>query len=210
MSDNARWVRPLGSASADGWDVAIDTVDDWSHTSLYAVTLADGESRTVAAGEFERVVVPLTGSVSVTVVDPEGLSHDCVLAGRDSVFAGPSDVAYATRDCEVTVTARGGTATVAVCGARAARRHTPPLRHVGVADVPVELRGRGHRLPRGAQLRHARRARRRLDHRLRGDHPRRQLELLPAAQARRAPARRRERARGDLLLRGPINRAKRA
>ena len=143
MSDNARWVRPHGSASVDGWDVAIDTTEDWSHTSLYAVTLADGESRTAAAGEVERVVVPLTGSVSVTVVDPEGLSHDCLLAGRDSVFAGPSDVAYATRDCEVTVTARGGTARVAVCGARAARRHTPPLRHVGVADVPVELRGAG-------------------------------------------------------------------
>jgi len=143
VSDNARWVRPLGSASADGWDVAIDTADDWTHTSLYAVTLADGESRTVAAGEFERIVVPLSGSLSVGVVDPEGLSHDCALAGRDSVFAGPSDVAYATRDCEVTVTARGGTATVAVCGARAARRHTPPLRHVGVADVPVELRGAG-------------------------------------------------------------------
>ena len=143
MSDNARWVRPLGSASADGWDVAIDTADDWTHTSLYAVALADGESRTVAAGEFERIVVPLSGSVSVGVVDPEGLSHDCALAGRDSVFAGPSDVAYATRDCEVTVTALGGTATVAVCGARAARRHTPPLRHVGVADVPVELRGAG-------------------------------------------------------------------
>ncbi|WP_404390685.1 5-deoxy-glucuronate isomerase [Humibacillus xanthopallidus] len=144
MSDNARWVRPLGSASADGWDVAIDdTVDGWSHTSLYAVTLAAGESRTLAAAEWEHVVVPLSGSVSVTVADPEGLSHDCVLAGRASVFAGPSDVAYATRDCELTVTAEGGAATVAVCGARAARRHTPPLRHVGVADVPVELRGAG-------------------------------------------------------------------
>jgi 5-deoxy-glucuronate isomerase len=145
VSDNARWVRPLGSASAAGWDVAIDdTVDGWSHTSLYAVTLADGESRTVAAGELERIVVPLRGSVSVTVVDPEGVSHDCVLAGRNSVFAGPSDVAYATRDCEVTVTAEGAAATIAVCGARAARRHTPPLRHVGVADVPVELRGAGN------------------------------------------------------------------
>ncbi|GAA2155908.1 5-deoxyglucuronate isomerase [Humibacillus xanthopallidus] len=144
MSDNGRWVRPLGSAAAGGWDVAIDeTVDSWTHTRLYAVTLATGESRTVPAAEFEHIVVPLRGSVSVTVVDPEGLSHRAVLAGRASVFAGASDVAYATRDCEVTVTAEGGDAKVAVCGARAARRHTPPLRHVGVADVPVELRGAG-------------------------------------------------------------------
>jgi 5-deoxy-glucuronate isomerase len=144
VSDNARWVRPLGSASTGGWDVSIDeSIDSWSHTSLYAVTLAAGESRTVPAGDFEHIVVPLSGSVSVDVVDPEGLSHDVVLAGRPSVFAGASDVAYATRDCAVTVTARGGAAKVAVCGARASRRHTPPLRHVGVADVPVELRGAG-------------------------------------------------------------------
>ena len=144
MTDNARWVRPLGSATADGWDVAIDeALEGWAHTRLYAVTLAAGESRTVPAGEWEHIVVPLSGSVSVKVVDPEGLSHDCVLAGRESVFAGASDVAYATRDCEVTVTAEGGRAKIAVCGARAARRHTPPLRHVGVADVPVELRGAG-------------------------------------------------------------------
>ncbi|TQM64861.1 5-deoxy-glucuronate isomerase [Humibacillus xanthopallidus] len=144
MSDNARWVRPLGSASAAGWDVAIDeSVDSWEHTRLYAVTLAAGESRTVPAADFEHIVVPLRGSVSVTVVDPEGVSHDALLAGRASVFAGASDVAYATRDCEVTVTAEGGAAKVAVCGARASRRHTPPLRHVGVADVPVELRGAG-------------------------------------------------------------------
>ena len=144
MSDNARWVRPLGSARAGGWDVAIDaSLDGWQHTALYAAELAAGESRTVSAGEWEYVVVPLSGSVAVTAVDPEGLKHEAVLAGRPSVFAGPTDVAYVTRDCEVTVTAEGGPAKVAVCGARVSRRHTPPFRHVGVADVPVELRGAG-------------------------------------------------------------------
>jgi 5-deoxy-glucuronate isomerase len=137
-------VRPLGSARAGGWDVAIDaSLGGWQHTALYAAELAAGESRTISAGEWEHVVVPLSGSVGVTAVDPEGLKHEAVLAGRPSVFAGPTDVAYATRDCDVTVTAEGGPATIAVCGARAARRHTPPLRHVGVADVPVELRGAG-------------------------------------------------------------------
>jgi 5-deoxy-glucuronate isomerase len=144
VSDNERWVRPLGSARTTEWSVVIDdAVDGWSHTRLYAAELAAGESRTFAAGEWEHVVVPLSGSVAVTALDPEGLEHEAVLAGRDSVFAGPTDVAYATRDCDVTVTAEGGPAKVAVCGARAARQHTPPFRHVGVADVPVELRGAG-------------------------------------------------------------------
>jgi 5-deoxy-glucuronate isomerase len=144
VSDNERWVRPLGSAGTAEWSVAVDdAVDGWSHTRLYAAELAAGESRTIAAGEWEHVVVPLSGSVAVTAVGPEGLEHEAVLAGRASVFAGPTDVAYATRDCDVTVTAEGGPARIAVCGARAARRHTPPFRHVGVADVPVELRGAG-------------------------------------------------------------------
>ncbi|MGO4601934.1 5-deoxy-glucuronate isomerase [Terrabacter sp. 2YAF2] len=144
MSDNERWVRPLGSAGTAEWSVAIDdTVDGWAHTRLYAVDLAPGQSRTVVAGEWEHVVVPLAGSVSVTAVDADGEKHEAHLAGRESVFAGPTDVAYASRDCELTVTAVGGPARVAICGARAAERHTPPFRHVGAADVPVELRGAG-------------------------------------------------------------------
>ena len=61
MTDNERWVRPLGTATTDSWEVAIDDgVDGWQHTSLYAGRLADGESREIPAGEWEHVVVPLS------------------------------------------------------------------------------------------------------------------------------------------------------
>ncbi len=144
MSDNERWVRPLGSARTTQWSVAIDdAVHGWSHTRLYAADLDPGQSRTIAASEWEHVVVPLSGSVTVTARDPDGGTHEAHLAGRASVFAGPTDVAYASRDAELTVAAEGGPARVAVCGARAAERHTPPFRHVERADVPVELRGAG-------------------------------------------------------------------
>ena len=63
MSDNARWVRPLGTARREGWDVVVDPADDWQHTGLLVTSLAEGESRDVAAGEWEHVVVPLSGSV---------------------------------------------------------------------------------------------------------------------------------------------------
>jgi 5-deoxy-glucuronate isomerase len=139
MSDNARWVRPFGSAGRDGWDVVIDAGDDgWEHTSLYAGRLAEGESREVPAGEWEHVVVPLSGSVTV-----ECEAGKAALAGRPSVFAGPTDVAYVARDTALTVTATGGPARVAVCGARASARHTPAFRHVEAGEVPVELRGAG-------------------------------------------------------------------
>ncbi len=139
MSDNARWVRPFGSAGRDGWDVVIDAGDEgWEHTSLYAGRLAEGESREVPAGEWEHVVVPLSGSVTV-----ECEHGKAALAGRPSVFAGPTDVAYVARDTALTVTATGGPARVAVCGAKAAAPHTPAFRHVEAGEVPVELRGAG-------------------------------------------------------------------
>lgn len=140
MSDNERWVRPLGTATTDSWEVAIDDdgVDGWQHTSLYAGRLAEGESREIPAGEWEHVVVPLSGSVTV-----ESAEGKATLAGRDSVFAGPTDVAYVARDSSFTVTASGGPARVAVCGALAGAPQEPAFRHVAVEDVPVELRGAG-------------------------------------------------------------------
>lgn len=138
-ADNERWVRPSGSTRQDGWDVAIDDdIEGWQHTSLYAARLAEGESREVPAGEWEHVVVPLSGSVTVECVHGKA-----VLVGRPSVFAGPTDVAYVARDTALTVTATGGPARVAVCGAQAAAPHTPSFRHVEAAEVPVELRGAG-------------------------------------------------------------------
>ena len=138
-ADNERWVRAFGSTRQDGWDVVIDDgIEGWQHTSLYAARLAEGESREVPAGEWEHLVVPLSGSVTVECVHGKA-----VLAGRPSVFAGPTDVAYVSRDTALTVTATGGPARVAVCGAQAAAPHTPPFRHVEAADVPVELRGAG-------------------------------------------------------------------
>ncbi len=140
MNDNERWVRPLGTATTERWEVAIDHegVDGWQHTSLYAGRLAEGESHEIPAGEWEHLVVPLSGSVTV-----ESAEGKATLAGRDSVFAGPTDVAYVARDSSFTVTAAGGPARVAVCGARAAAPQEPAFRHVAVEDVPVELRGAG-------------------------------------------------------------------
>lgn len=159
MSENARWVRPLGSAAGEGWDVVIDqTIDGWQHTGLYAGRLAEGESREIPAGEWEHVVVPLSGSVTVAAEmwphpqeAGEGSAGDerghsswkAELAGRESVFAGPTDVAYVARDCSLTVTAVGGPARVAVCAAKARARRAPAFRHVAAAEVPVELRGAG-------------------------------------------------------------------
>ncbi|WP_457255174.1 5-deoxy-glucuronate isomerase [Pedococcus sp. P5_B7] len=144
MSDNARWVRPLGSGADHRWEVVIDDrVDGWRHTGLYTGRLADGESRAFDAGQREAIVVPLSGSVAVACVDAAGEKHEAELAGRASVFEGPTDVAYLPAGSETTITARGAArvaVAVAVTGGSGAPR---PFRHVAAAEVPVELRGAG-------------------------------------------------------------------
>jgi 5-deoxy-glucuronate isomerase len=138
-ADNARWVLPRGSAARDGWQVVVDeTVEGWAHTALRVAELEEGGSVDVPANGWEHVVVPLAGSVSVVCE-----AGEAVLAGRPSVFDGPTDVAYVARDGAFTVSATGGRARVAVCGARAESAQQPPFRHVQVGEVPVELRGAG-------------------------------------------------------------------
>jgi 5-deoxy-glucuronate isomerase len=133
-------VRPLGSVSADGWQVVVDdSTERWQHTSLAVGSNAAGAERRIAAGGWEHVVVPLSGSVRVR---PAG-HDDVVLAGREHVFAGPTDIAHLSSDLGFTVVAEGGPARVAVCGARARTRHTPAVTVVPAARVPVELRGAG-------------------------------------------------------------------
>lgn len=137
--DNARWVLPLGTATRNGWQVVVDdAVEGWTHTSLRVADLGTGASVELAANGCEHLVVPLAGSVSVTSEEGEA-----VLAGRGSVFDGPTDVAYAARDTALSLTAVGGPARVAVCGARAEAAHQPAFRHVALDEVPVELRGAG-------------------------------------------------------------------
>ncbi len=137
--DNDQWVRPLGTATQDGWQVCIDaSVPGWAHTSLYVAELAPGETRALAPAGWEHVVVPLSGSVTVAASGEE-----LALEGRESVFAGPTDVAYVARDLELIVGAHGGAARVAVCGAKASERHTPSVVRIAREDAPVELRGAG-------------------------------------------------------------------
>jgi 5-deoxy-glucuronate isomerase len=139
VTDHDRWVLPLGTASRDGWDVVVDSATDgWQHTGLLVAELAEGQTRQVAASDWEHVVVPLSGAV---LVESDG--DRAQLTGRPSVFAGPTDVAYAASSRSLSVTATGGPARVAVCAALAGLPHSPSFRHVTAAEVPVELRGAG-------------------------------------------------------------------
>ena len=144
MNDNDRWVKAAGQARDDDYDVAIRPgIPGWRHTGLLVASLDDGRSRTIDTDSEEYLVVPLSGSFEVTVTDHDGVVHHADLAGRTSVFAGPTDVAYVPRQARLTVTARGPGRVALALAVASKSSSAYPFRHVGGDEVPVELRGAG-------------------------------------------------------------------
>ncbi|WP_329139044.1 5-deoxy-glucuronate isomerase [Streptomyces sp. NBC_01476] len=146
MNDDTRWILPLGTAAGDGWDLAVtDARQGWHHTSLRVATLTGPDVRALDGGDWEHVVVPLSGSVHVTAETPDGTTHEATLAGRPGVFAGPTDVAYVPARSRITVRPAAGPARVALAGALVpdGTGGGRAFRHLPAEEVPVELRGSG-------------------------------------------------------------------
>jgi 5-deoxy-glucuronate isomerase len=144
-ADDARWFLPSGSARRDGCDVVVDdSTRGWQHTGLHVISLDAGQSWSVHADGWEYVVVPLAGAASVACTDPGGAEHQAALTGRESVFAGRTDVAYVPAGSSLTVTGTATQSRIAICGARVrGQRAATKFRHVAADEVPVELRGAG-------------------------------------------------------------------
>ena len=118
-----------GSLRGGGWEAVVDS-ELLDHAGLRIAEL--GDSLELAAG-LERIVVPLAGSFSV---EHEGV--ETVLAGRASVFDGPTDVLYLSCDAAAVI---HGSGRVAVCESPTAEAH--PSRYLAAAEIPVEARGAG-------------------------------------------------------------------
>lgn len=138
----ADWVYPAGTASDGRWQTSLGaadsslTVPGWAHTGIKIAELAPGETLTLPAAAEERILIPLQGSFSA-VVD----GQDYQLAGRNSVFQGPSDVLYTGIETELVVgSAYGGRFAVALAPAKSSY----PVRLITAAQTPVELRGAGN------------------------------------------------------------------
>ena len=134
--DTARLHRPCGSLATGNWTVDLDPARaGWSWSSLRVLQLDPGQSQTVITGPDEMLVLPLAGGCMVSCG-----GEVVQLAGRASVFDGPSDFAYLPRGVTAEVSAtRGGR--FALPGARSDR--DLPFRYAPAAGVPIELRGAG-------------------------------------------------------------------
>ncbi|RNM17004.1 5-deoxy-glucuronate isomerase [Nocardioides pocheonensis] len=131
-----RFVVPADSEAPYGLDLLITPESaGWDHGGLAVLTLAPGEQRTWSTGAAETLVLPLSGSATVTC-DGETIE----LTGRPDVFAGPTDFGYVPRDAEIRIASEAG-GRFALPSARCERRLD--FRYQPVDRVPVELRGAG-------------------------------------------------------------------
>lgn len=136
------WVYPLGTATDGPWQTSLGAADSttsvpgWKHTGIKIAELDAGTSLGMEATGEERIIIPLRGAFTASV---EGQTYE--LAGRDSVFHGPSDVLYTGIDTAVQLSSvAGGRIAIALAPAKASY----PVRLVTAAETPVELRGAGN------------------------------------------------------------------
>ncbi|HEY6738531.1 MAG TPA: 5-deoxy-glucuronate isomerase [Actinopolymorphaceae bacterium] len=128
---------PAGSLAEGTWSLELTPERaGWTYSALRVIELQARETLEFETGDEEMVVLPLAGQAIRVECD----GRTFVLAGRDSVFSGPTDFAYVPRDSAVTVSASQDVR-IAFPSSRCNRRLT--ARYGPASKVPVELRGAG-------------------------------------------------------------------
>lgn len=137
-----RWFHRRGELAADGWETVVDEhTPGWAHTGLRVGRIAPGATLALEGTGVERLIVPLSGSFTVHH-SAGGIATATELAGRRSVFDGPSDVLYLSADSTGVVEATSpGESRFLV--ATSPTEVVRPSRYMPVEEVPVELRGAG-------------------------------------------------------------------
>jgi 5-deoxy-glucuronate isomerase len=107
----------------------------WGYSGLRILVLEPGQTEAFGTDASEYVVLSLSGSAEVRV---DGQTY--ALEGRTDVFAGPSDVVYAPRDAELSITSEAG-GRFALASSRCDNRLAPA--YLPKDEVPVEMRGAG-------------------------------------------------------------------
>ncbi|MFC9682617.1 5-deoxy-glucuronate isomerase [Streptomyces sp. NPDC056948] len=135
MSD--KYHLPAGTSAAGPYDLLVTPESaGWGHTGLRILTLEPGEAHTLSTGDSEFLVLPMTGSCTVTT---DGRAFE--LTGRTGVFASVTDFAYLPRESEARISSASG-GRFALPSART-ERGGHSARYGRKEDVPVELRGAG-------------------------------------------------------------------
>ncbi|MGH8924071.1 MAG: 5-deoxy-glucuronate isomerase [Acidimicrobiia bacterium] len=129
--------RPAGTLATSDDPVRLTTDDaGWTYCGLHVVRLAAGQTRSMALGDAEACVVPISGDCTVETSDEDRFE----LRGRVDVFDAVADLCYLPRDLEFTIQSPGG-GEFAVASARCQRRMV--AFHREAQEVAVQVRGAG-------------------------------------------------------------------
>jgi len=127
---------PAGSTAEGAYDTVVTPESaGWGYSGLKVLALEPAGTATFTTGDAETLVLPLSGSCTVTC---DGETFE--VQGRRNVFSRVTDFVYVPRDAEVTVTSASG-GRFALPSAKCERRL--PARYGPAEHVPVELRGAG-------------------------------------------------------------------
>ncbi|MDA1361111.1 5-deoxy-glucuronate isomerase [Glycomyces luteolus] len=127
---------PAGSTADGPYDTVVTPESaGWGYSGLKVLQLSPSGTATFATGDAETLVLPLSGSCTVTC---DGETFE--VQGRRNVFSRVTDFVYAPRDARVTVSSASG-GRFALPSAKCERRL--PARYGPAEQVPVELRGSG-------------------------------------------------------------------
>lgn len=138
MAASPQWFFTRSELSREGWESVVDdTLAGWRHTGLRVGDLGEGTTLALGLDGVERMVVPLSGDVTVTWLDGDE-SGTIELEGRASVFDGPPDVAYLGITATATLTGSGR-----VGVAEAPATESLAIQVLRKAEIPVEIRGAG-------------------------------------------------------------------
>jgi 5-deoxy-glucuronate isomerase len=137
VSDTSKYYLPKGTSTDGPYDLLVTPESaGWGYSGLRILTLGPGEAHALSTRDSEFLVLPLTGSCTVTT---DGTAFE--LAGRTGVFASVTDFAYLPPASEALISSASG-GTFALPSARTQGAGFP-ARYGRAQDVPVELRGAG-------------------------------------------------------------------
>ncbi|WP_327432866.1 5-deoxy-glucuronate isomerase [Streptomyces sp. NBC_01236] len=134
---SSKYHLPKGTSADGPYDILVTPESaGWGYSGLRILTLKPGEAHALSTEDSEFLVLPLTGSCTVTT---DGKAFE--LTGRTGVFASVTDFAYLPCESEALISSASG-GRFALPSART-ERNGFPARYGRKEDVPVELRGAG-------------------------------------------------------------------
>ncbi|CAM5234112.1 5-deoxy-glucuronate isomerase [Streptomyces aurantiogriseus] len=133
----SKYHLPKGTSADGPYDLLVTPESaGWGYSGLRILTLQPGEAHALSTADSEFLVLPLTGSCTVTT---DGTAFE--LTGRTGVFASVTDFAYLPRESEALISSATG-GRFALPSART-EQGGHSARYGRKEDVPVELRGAG-------------------------------------------------------------------